>query len=321
MTLAVQAPEVAGDSRSDRYRAAERRLWGQFGLEPTEHMIPAPTGEGRIRVVEAGRGVPIVFIGGTGGTGPYWAPLVAELAADHRCLLVDRPGWGLSSPVDYRSAPYGEIATATIERVLDELELERAHVVGASVGNLWAMWFARRTAARVGRIALIGAQPMRGVPVPRFVKLLASPLGSVIARMPFTPKMARSQLEAVGHAASLAAGRLDGFIAWRASLARETASMRQERSMIQAILANGAWRDGFVPTDSDLASMETPTLFLFGSEDPTGNVDVWRAVTERLPDGEFRVIEGAGHMAWWDDPVAVGESIRAFFARTDLGRE
>ena len=40
------------------------------------------------------------FLPGTGGTGPYWAPLIRELPG-FRGLLVDRPGWGLSSPVDY----------------------------------------------------------------------------------------------------------------------------------------------------------------------------------------------------------------------------
>ena len=97
----------------------------------------------RLRVVEVGSGRPVLFIPGTGGTGPYWAPLIRELPGI-RCLLLDRPGWGLSSPIDYRSGAFGSLAATTLVKVLDALELDRVDIVGASIGGLWALHLAHR---------------------------------------------------------------------------------------------------------------------------------------------------------------------------------
>jgi pimeloyl-ACP methyl ester carboxylesterase len=47
-----------------------------------------------------------LVIPGTAGTGPYWGAFVRALDGV-RCLLLDRPGWGLSTPLDYSSVEYG----------------------------------------------------------------------------------------------------------------------------------------------------------------------------------------------------------------------
>ena len=112
----------------------------------------------RLRVVEVGSGRPVLFIPGTGGTGPYWAPLFRELSGV-RCLALDRPGWGLSSPIDYRSGEFGSLAASTLVKVLDALELDRVDIVGASIGGLWALHLARRHPSRVGRVVVLGGMP------------------------------------------------------------------------------------------------------------------------------------------------------------------
>lgn len=86
------------DGRTERYRQAEQALWGHYGLKPTERFIELDSPRVRLRVVEVGSGEPVLFVPGTAGTGPYWGPLVRELKG-FRCLMLDRPGWGLSSPV------------------------------------------------------------------------------------------------------------------------------------------------------------------------------------------------------------------------------
>ena len=67
------------------------------------------------------------------------------------------------------------------------------------------------------------------IEVPPFIKLLASPLGAAIVRLPQKPKMIRAQLRGLGHGASLDAGRIpDELIRWRQSLSRDTDSMRHD---------------------------------------------------------------------------------------------
>ena len=127
-----------------RYRRAEEALWEHYGLEPTEQFIDLHSPRVRLRVVEVGSGDPIVFVGGTGGTGPYWAPLVRELAG-FRCIMVDRPGWGLSSSIDYSISEYKTVVADMLRGTLDALGLEQSHVAGASIGDNWALGLRRGT--------------------------------------------------------------------------------------------------------------------------------------------------------------------------------
>jgi len=43
-------------------------------------------------------------------------------------------------------------------------------------------------------------------------------------------------------------------------------------------------------------------------------VDFWRGLTGRLPRAELHIVDGAGHMPWWDDAAAVGTAVREFLA-------
>ena len=265
----------------------------------------------RLRVVEVGSGRPVLFVPGTGGTGPYWAPLFRELSGV-RCLAMDRPGWGLSSPIDYRSAEFGALVATTLTKALDALELDRVDIVGASIGALWALHLARRDPTRVGRIVVLGGMPHREIGVPRFIKLLSSPIGAIMVRVPMSAKMVRSQLQAVGHGPSVAAGRMDDFIDWRLAFSNHTPSMRHERAMARALRAGEGWRAGFTLEDHDLADVRQPVRMILGSADPTGTPELWERFIGHLPNGELVMVPGAGHQPWWDEPADVGAKVTSF---------
>jgi pimeloyl-ACP methyl ester carboxylesterase len=228
----------AADERSQRYRQAERTLWAHHGLEPTERFIELDAPAVRLRVLEVGSGEPVLFIHGTGGPGSL-PSLVSELSG-FRCLMLDRPGWGLSSSIDYAQHDYKTVADL-LSRALDGLGVDQAHVIGASIGNNWALRLAQRQPSRVGRIVLLGGSPLvPEIQVPGFIRLLSSPIGAVIVRVPLKPKLVQGQLRQLGHGPSLDAGRIpDAFIECRLALHRETDSMRSERDMVRAAHASG----------------------------------------------------------------------------------
>jgi len=171
---------------------------------------------------------------------------------------------------------------------------------------------AQRNPDRVDRIVLLGGFPNREIPVPRFIKLLASPIGKIMVSLPMKPKMLGSQLRAIGHGPSLDAGKMDGFLPWRLALSDETKSLVNERLMIRALLAKGQFRRGILFEDDELHDIKAPTLMFFGSADPSGDAGIWQRFLDQLPQGELRVSEGLGHMPWWDDPLAVGAETAAF---------
>jgi 2-hydroxy-6-oxonona-2,4-dienedioate hydrolase len=294
-----------------RYQEAEQQLWKRYGEQPKYRFIELTKPPVRLRVADLGAGNPLVFIGGLGGTGAYWAPLLQTLSG-FRCLTMDRPGWGLSSEVDYARYEFKSLVTDVLRGLLDSLELDRVSLVGASIGNLWALRLAQVEPDRVDRVVLLGGSPNREVPVPRFVRLLGSPLGKVMVSLPMRPRMLISQLRAIGHGPSVDAGKMDDFFPWRISLSNETQSLASERDMIRALLGKNGFRPGFTFEDAELREIKAPTLMIYGTADPTGDSAIWQRFVDQIPQGELRVLEGLGHMPWWDDPHLVGREVAAF---------
>lgn len=305
-------PPSAG-AAVQQYRDSERALWEHYGLQPTERFIELDSPQVRLRVLEVGSGEPLLFVHGTGGIGPYWAPLVRELGA-FRCLMLDRPGWGLSSPIDFAKHEYNTLVANLLSGVLAALDVDRAHVVGASIGDVWALRLAQRHPTRVGRIVLMGGGPLLAdVPVPRIIKLIASPMGALMVRLPEKPGRVRSILRQIGHGASLDTGRIpDEYVEWRATLGRKTDSMRNERDMIRAIVSRAGFRPGLTFEDAELAAIRQPTLLVYGTADPTAPIDLWKRFARLLPRGELNLVADGGHMPWLDDPTLVASHVNRF---------
>jgi pimeloyl-ACP methyl ester carboxylesterase len=305
---------TALDGQTEQYREAERAFWGRYGLEPEERFLELDAPSVRLRVLEVGSGQPVVFVHGTVGPGG-WASLVSELPG-FRCLVLDRPGWGLSSALDYSGREYGTVVADVLRGAVDALGIDRAHVVGGSIGNVWALRLAQQHPSRAGRIVLLGGSPLvPDVPVPGIIRLLASPLGALMVRLPDKPGRVRSILTQSGHGPSLAAERIPNeFVDWRVAVGRETDAMRHERAMVRALVGGGKFRPGLTFDDAELAAIRQPTLYVYGTADPVGTVEIWRRAVGLLPRGELRVVDGAGHQPWFDDPGRIAADVKRFLA-------
>ena len=304
---------VAGGP-ADRIRLAEEALWRRHGLVPMARTIELARPSIRLRVVEVGSGTPLLLVHGTVGPGAW--PSLAEALPGHRLLLLDRPGWGGSDPVDYRGQDYQALAADILGGVLDACGLEQATIVGASIGDVWALGLARLAPARVDRVVLLGGGPLvREVERPGFVRLLASPLGALIVRLPVSAGRTRSILRDSGHGPSLADGRIPAeFVAWRVTMSNDSPAMRRERAMIRAVVAGSGWSPDLTFGPADLRSIRAPTLLVYGSDDPVGSVALWQRFANELPDGSLEVVEGAGHMPWFDEPQRVAGLVNRFLA-------
>jgi pimeloyl-ACP methyl ester carboxylesterase len=108
-----------------------------------------------LHYVDKGSGPAIVLIHGLGGQMRNFArSLVDDLAADHRVILVDRPGSG------YSVRPKGEPASLAVQaeaiaKLIDRLGLEKPTLVGHSLGGALSLALAIHHPDRVGRLALI----------------------------------------------------------------------------------------------------------------------------------------------------------------------
>jgi pimeloyl-ACP methyl ester carboxylesterase len=112
------------------------------------------TKAGTISTLSAGQGDPVLCIHGLGGTKASFLPTVRGLAEHHRLIAADLPGFGESDKpiaVPY-DAPYFADAMVAL---LDKLEIERAHLIGNSMGGRVSIELGLRAPERVGKIVLL----------------------------------------------------------------------------------------------------------------------------------------------------------------------
>jgi 2-hydroxy-6-oxonona-2,4-dienedioate hydrolase len=310
---AVASTRPAG--RTERYRQAERALWDHYGLRPTERFVEVDEPAARIRVLEVGSGPPLFVVHGTFGNGPAFAALAREMP-NRRLLLMDRPGFGLSSATDYRADTFGRVIADLQRAVLDKLAIDRVDVVGHSIGDVFALRFALHHPERVRRVILLGAGPIvqeAGVPTP--IRLIASPLGAVMVRLSRRRGVTLSMIRGSGHGPALADGRIpDVCVDWRVAVNRETDSMSHERAMVRAIVDGSRYRPGVTFGDTELAAIQQPTLMLYGTADSVGSPAIWQRVMGGLPKGRLSIVDGAGHMVWLDDPAGVARRTESFLS-------
>jgi pimeloyl-ACP methyl ester carboxylesterase len=288
-----------------RYRASESALWTALGRTPAERFVRLGASGPRVRVQELGDGPPVLFIHGANTSGLSWAKLAAKLGS-FRCLLVDRPGTGLSDPLPGRigTAELTQLGDAFVASILDALEIERAHLVATSLGGLLALRGAARHPERFDRMVQFswpaGAPTSR---VPRSMRLMAVPgVARLAAALPASPSTVRSIFRSVGHGPSLDAGRItaDDLAAYL-GLLRYTDTLRNDLALSRAAVSPLRGLNPALLPASLLRSIHVPTLFIWGECDRFGDVAIARSVVAAVPGARLEVIPGAGHAPWLDD--------------------
>ncbi|RPI09398.1 MAG: alpha/beta fold hydrolase, partial [Actinobacteria bacterium] len=130
-TALVERTTSAFRRDPDRYRAAEQRLWRSLGVTPIERKVALTRTGITVRLQECGEGEPVLFVHGASNAGTSWASLAALLGG-FRCLLLDRPGCGLSDPLPQSlddATRLAAFADDLVVDVLDALGVERAALV------------------------------------------------------------------------------------------------------------------------------------------------------------------------------------------------
>jgi pimeloyl-ACP methyl ester carboxylesterase len=249
--------------------------------------------------------------------GSVWASL-ARLLPDFRCVLVDRPGCGLSAApnADLRDRAgleaYGD---AMVVEVLDALAIERADVVATSFGGYFVLRAAAARPGRFGHVVEMGfpvGAPM--LHVPPLMRLSSVPgLGSLAARMPVNERVVRRMLRQAGLRRAIDTGRLDQVaLDWCVSLLRDTDTMRNEVGVARLVVLpiRGANTDVVLGPEL-LARITTPVTLLWGDDDPFGGVDTAERFAAQLPNARLEMAPGAGHAPWVDDPERAAGVVRA----------
>lgn len=304
----------------DRYQEAERVLWDKVGVAPVDRWVTLRSG-GKVRVQEVGDGPPVVFIHGGSIAGTSWCQLAARLDGV-RCILVDRPGCGLSDPIV--GGPLRDLgsveayADQLLSDLLDALELERAMVGATSYGGLFAFRGAAAAPERVEK--LIEYSWLMGAPtesVPFSARMAALPgMQVLMTRMPMTRRMVKGALRQFGLGRAIDSGAFDDdMIDWAYALLRDTDTLANDtRSSPKVVTPIKGYNKDLLLTDELLSKLTMPVLFLWGEDDPNGGAAVGRAFAPRLPNAELVIVPGAEHVPWIDDAETCVTRTQAFLA-------
>lgn len=301
-----------------RYRAAEGKFWASEGLAPTEHVVRMAGRAPPVRLQRVGGGPPVVLIHGVNTAGAVFAPLVAGLGA-FDCIVIDRPGCGLSDPASRNMrdvAAFAAFADDMVVDLLDALGLERAHLVGTSLGGYFAIRTAAAHADRIASVSLLGwpvGAPNGHLPLVMRVGGVR-PLGKLMARLPAPEAAMKPMLSRIGLHQAVQGGRVsDEMVRWFHSLLRDTETMRNELMGTPPIIHPlRGMNDDILHTDVLLSAVRPRVQLLWGDADPFGDVGVARDFAGKFSDSGLSVRVGSGHAPWIDEPEAVAQAVAAF---------
>jgi pimeloyl-ACP methyl ester carboxylesterase len=265
------------------------------------------TRRGRLSTLEAGTGEPVIAIHGLGATKASLLPTVAGLAGSFRVIAVDLPGFGDSDkPL---GAPYdARFFARSIIALLDALELDRAHLVGNSLGGRVALEVGLHAPSRVRRLGLLAASVAwrKERPWANLLRLVRPELGAI-------QPAPRAVIEAIveravpGGADGWAAAGVDEFM--RSYLTRRGRAAFYAAAR-QIYLDEPDGEDGFW---TRLRTLEPPSLWVWGRKDTLVPLAFARHVTDALPHAEHLELD-CGHVPQLERPRKTHAALQRFFA-------
>jgi len=290
------------------YGPAGRSEW--LDIDWREHQKWVTVAGRPVNVIDIGEGDAIVFIHGLSGAWVNWLENIPHFARDHRVIAMDLPGFGHSPmPAEKISiSGYGRI----VDELLDTLGIERAVIVGNSMGGFIAAEVTIQFGTRVDHLVLVSAAGIsieheRNEPVLRVLERLDDVL-------------------------ILGTG-------WMATRSAALAGRRRARRQIMKLVAAhaedlpapliaeqvmGSGKPGFVPaldalTDypirDRLGEIACPVLVVWGAKDRLVPVRDAYVFGELIPDARVVVWPDTGHVAMLERPSAFNALVDDFIAQ------
>lgn len=246
-----------------------------------------PVGAYRIHSVEFGtRGDPLVLVHGLSGSSRWWHRNIAGLAAAYRVMVPDLIGFGRTRRPRIR-LPTPRVVAGVLAEWMNARGIERAHLVGHSMGGQLSIHLAARCPERVDRLVLVDAA---GVPRP------------------------------------LSLGELVRFAAEAVPLWR-WGDPRFLPVIARDALSAGPWTllQGIAHVLGDdvrplLPQIQAPTLIVWGERDGLVPLTSAWEMRRNIPDAQLAVLRGASHNPMVDRPADFNRLLMRFLDGETVGR-
>jgi len=279
--------------------------------ESTSRFLELP--QGKLHYHEAGEGPVLLLLHGSGPGVTGWANFQGNLpffARHFRCLILDFPGYGKSDPV--KGDPIGVCVDAAVG-ALDALGIERAHLIGNSLGGQIASLVAARHPERVSRMVCIG-----GLGLNLFTAFPAEGLNLLVE---FTEDPTRERitqwLRSMVFDQSLVTEEL---IESRFAQATDPVTLATSKKIYsrKAMEFAADFRRGPKATMAiaHLPAIQAPTLLTWGRDDRVSPLDGALIPMRLVPHCELHVFPNCGHWAMIERKHEFETLVLSFLQRT-----
>ena len=261
-------------------------------------------GDQLVHVERAGSGEAVVLIHGFGGSSWSWRHVVPALAEDHRVVALDLNGFGWterpSAPEAYTLAGQERLVLG----VADALGLGRFDLAGHSYGGAISIYLAARHPERVRSLLLVDSAMPSYSALRRSRSFRNRTLSVLFVRaFALTPARVRFGLEA--------------SYADDSKVTDELVRAYLERLRVEGVgdAFHGLTAPNSEPPEQvDLASLEMPTLVVWGAQDELIPARDGRKAAETMPDAGFVELAGCGHSPMEECPEAFLAAVEPFLA-------
>lgn len=261
---------------------------------------------------DTGAGVPIVFVHEFAGDHRSWEPQVRHFSRRHRCVTFDARGWPPSDVPENVFAYSQARARDDIKCVLDHLKIDKAHIVGLSMGGFATLHFGLSYPDRARSLLVAGA----GYGSEKDQRERFRNEAVVIAG-----KLEREGMAAFAEAYAYGPTRVQfenkdprGFAEFKGQLAEHSA-----KGSANTQLGIQRERPSIFDLEDQLRKLSVPTLVVTGDEDwPCLLPGVFLKRT--VPSAALLVVPNTGHTINIEEPDAFNRALADFIAQVDSGR-
>src|SRR5947207_770880 len=249
---------------------------------------------------------PMLFLHGGALTAHTWDLVCLALRDDYHCIALDQRGHGDSGWAEDADYSIGA-QLADTKGFVDKLGLDRFILVGMSLGAINSLAFAIAHPERLNALVIIDAGPEIRRPgssrIRDFVNGVAETVtieGIIEKALQFNPRrdptiLRRSLMHALRQ-------QPDGSWKWKYDRRRFQVLDQEKHRSERAALADG------------LSRIACPTLIVRGGESDVFHEEDGIRLAQRLPDGKFVTVPGAGHTVQGDNPKDLVAELRRFLA-------
>ena len=274
--------------------------------------MPFATSNGvKLYYEECGRGDAVLFVHEMAGDVRSWAPQMRFFARRYRCIAYNARGYPPSDVSEDASAYSQAQAAEDVANVLRSLEIEKAHVIGLSMGAFATLHFGLKHPQMARSLVVAGcghgsaradekqfrldAQKLADEVESKGMQALAEIYGRNASRVQFEDKDPK------------------GWNQWRDEFAQHSA-----QGTAMTLRNVQSRRPSLLDLEAEITQLEVPVLLIAGDEDePALDVTLW--LKRALPMAGLSILPKSGHTVNLEEPALFNDSVQEFLWRVEAG--